>query len=612
MVDLPPQKTISYRENRSGLSDPVPVAGMIWRVLSLHYLVLLVVAVVETRVIWAPTLLSGHSAWHDLTRMVEFDAAVRAGNYFPAWSPDFYFGYGSPLFQFYSPLFYYLCEIPVLLGFDIPTAFKITQLLVLLGSGLTMYHLAAGHVSRWAACFGAVLYMIAPYRLVDLFVRHASAEHTAFLWLPLLTWGTERFVTQRSRSGLAAGILASAGLVLTHNVMALIGLPFCVAAGWWLGKRSLDWRVFLRAGCPAFFGIALTAFFWWPALSGRAFTHAEDSLTGGYYDYRQHFVGVGKFVDLSWGFGQSAAKHGEAMPLQVGLPNLICALGALSLLFTRGRTRWGVVGVAITVIALCLCLSISQPVWAALPLLKYVQFPWRFLGVAVFGTSICGAAVMDRLRAIYPRLELPIFLAGLITVMCAYFPYYSTARFMAAGRDQGMLIQATPDQVEAMAVTGALLPLGRIVMPATIRTADERGTSQDDFLPADVQEKPTAPASQFIRLSAGEVRHWERPAYNRYRATVVLPEAGRVELAQFWFPGWTASVDGKRTATRRSGAIATVCCNVPAGEHVVEFQYTALPQHRAGMMVSLLSLVSAATLLIRFQTIPQFRKEHAP
>ncbi|MFN2508175.1 MAG: integral membrane-like protein, partial [Chthoniobacterales bacterium] len=90
---------------------------------------------------WAPSLLWGHSAWYDLIRMVEFDAAIRAGYYLPSWSPDLYRGYGSPLFQFYSPLAYFITEIPVLAGFDIPTALKIANLLLLIGSGVAMYHL---------------------------------------------------------------------------------------------------------------------------------------------------------------------------------------------------------------------------------------------------------------------------------------------------------------------------------------------------------------------------------------------------------------------------------------------------------------------------------------
>jgi uncharacterized membrane protein len=52
----------------------------------------------------APALVAGHSAKLDLDQVVEFDATIRAGDFFPTWSPDLYSGYGSPIFQFYGPL----------------------------------------------------------------------------------------------------------------------------------------------------------------------------------------------------------------------------------------------------------------------------------------------------------------------------------------------------------------------------------------------------------------------------------------------------------------------------------------------------------------------------
>ena len=141
----------------------------------LHGFILLLAAVVATGSMWGPALLGGHSAWIDLIRMVEFDTAVRHGSLLPAWSPDLYYGYGSPLFQFYAPLCYYFTEIPVLAGCDYPTALKITQLAALFASGLAMYRLAVTYFSGWAACLGGVLYVVAPYRLVDIYVRHALA-----------------------------------------------------------------------------------------------------------------------------------------------------------------------------------------------------------------------------------------------------------------------------------------------------------------------------------------------------------------------------------------------------------------------------------------------------
>ena len=120
-------------------------------------------AAAVTKSMWeVPALLAGHSARKDLVRLVEFDAAFRAADFFPSWSPDLYSGYGSPIFQFYAPLSYYAAEVPVLMGLDYATALKLTQLLALFFSGLAMYRLASMDFPGWMACVGAIFYMSRP------------------------------------------------------------------------------------------------------------------------------------------------------------------------------------------------------------------------------------------------------------------------------------------------------------------------------------------------------------------------------------------------------------------------------------------------------------------
>ena len=133
-----------------------------WK-LVLHILILSLVAAAVTKSMWeVPALLAGHSARKDLVRLVEFDAAFRAADFFPSWSPDLYSGYGSPIFQYYAPLSYYAAEVPVLMGLDYATAFKLTQLLALFFSGLAMCRLASMDFPGWMACVAGSNATIAP------------------------------------------------------------------------------------------------------------------------------------------------------------------------------------------------------------------------------------------------------------------------------------------------------------------------------------------------------------------------------------------------------------------------------------------------------------------
>lgn len=560
----------------------------------LPWLAIVFVAAFVTQRLWEPGALAGHSAWYDLTRMAVLDSAIRAGDWFPTWTPELYFGYGSPLFQFYAPLSYYLAEIPVLLGTDCATGLKLASGLSLLASGFAMCAFARRHVSPLAASFAGILYMVAPYRFVDLYVRHALGEHCAFMWLPLIALGTERFVAERSRPGLLLAAAATACLILTHNIMAMIGLPVSVAAGWVLGARSVAILPLLRAGVPAAFGVSLATFFWWPALAGRASTCGLEELIDGFCDVNHNFVTVARLLSPAWGFGGSPPELPDPMSVQIGVLHIAAVVGALLVAVDwRGsgkasstRVRWIAVGVTTFAASAFLCLTHSAPIWNALPLLRYVQFPWRCLALVVFGAAMCGAVLVDRLGSHSPRREAVAFAVSVGVALVTYFPYFHEAWFLAVDTRLDQLSRLRTEWLRVGVESGRLAPIATMLTAETARSFGERATGVDDFLPRGVLQKPTAPPSEALIVTQGNILSQTRPAPNHYRAELSMPEPGTVELRQFWFPGWQARVDSSPVETVPVGPHALVSCAIPAGEHVVELFYTSMPQRRAGFLAS--------------------------
>jgi hypothetical protein len=66
-------------------------------------------------------------------------------------------------------------------------------------------------------------------------------------------------------------------------------------------------------------------------------------------------------------------------------------------------------------------------------------------------------------------------------------------------------------------------------------------------------------------------------------------QGGRLTLSEQFFPGWTAAIDGKSAELERwMGAFQAV--QVPAGEHIVEFQFRSA-RLVLGMWISLISLI---------------------
>ena len=65
-------------------------------------------------------------------------------------------------------------------------------------------------------------------------------------------------------------------------------------------------------------------------MSGRALTQAEQSLTGGYYDFHHHFVAAVRFVALDWKFGSSGPDAKERR----------CPCKSVCLICSRAWARW--------------------------------------------------------------------------------------------------------------------------------------------------------------------------------------------------------------------------------------------------------------------------------
>jgi hypothetical protein len=189
------------------------------------------------------------------------------------------------------------------------------------------------------------------------------------------------------------------------------------------------------------------------------------------------------------------------------------------------------------------------------------------------------------------------------------FPSYTAAEFLAADRSTGLIKPRTSDQTNAIEISHRLIRFDQLVTPETIRLADERGTSKDDFLPAGVQEKPTAPPANLIVTESGAVRRCQRIGFNEYHLTVDMRESGSMKLEQFWFPGWNAYVDGRNVPVKSCTNSAVVCCEVPAGNHDVKFKYDGLPEHRAGALVSLASILGLIVTLGFRTTQPSLEAE---
>lgn len=311
--------------------------------------------------------------WTHVARLVELDLAIKAGQIPPRWAPDFGWGYGMPLFHFYAPLPYYFAELFYLIKVPAVWAIKAVFAFNFIAGGYFMYLWAKEQWGKLGGLISAIAFVYLPYRAVQFYVRGALGELTAMTFIPLFF-----YAVQKKKIVLAA--LAWTGIFLSHNVIALFSLIFM--AGYFLFHIKY-WRQWLILSLLTF---GLSAFFLLPAFLEKDLT-IVNNLTGGYSNYKFHFIYLRQLWQRTWGYGGSIFGLEDNISFQLGWPQIFLFFPALW--FWRKSIY---VFIALS-LAIFMMTFHSQFIWDRVPILALAQFPWRLLAfaatfVAFFSGSI--------------------------------------------------------------------------------------------------------------------------------------------------------------------------------------------------------------------------------
>ncbi len=167
-----------------------------------------------------------------LYRLVELDHLIAQGVLFPRWAPDFVFGFGYPIFNFYAPLAYYLSAPLHWLGFTYADGATVFFVACTLLGGLSMFALAKALFAEnfSAGIVAASAYIYAPTHIYDNFYRSAWGTVLAFAIIPFALWAMLKWYQTGQQRFLPMLTVAVASLMLAHNVSALLALPMIVGA----------------------------------------------------------------------------------------------------------------------------------------------------------------------------------------------------------------------------------------------------------------------------------------------------------------------------------------------------------------------------------------------
>ncbi|MBN1659296.1 MAG: hypothetical protein JXA93_12905 [Anaerolineae bacterium] len=549
-----------------------------------------------------------HDGILHLHRVAALDRAVRAGVLYPRWFPEFAFGYGHPVLNFYGPVSYYWALPFTLLGLDPVTATKLVLASGLVTSVLAMYLFARCHLRHGPALVAAVVYAYLPYHLVDLYVRGALAEFLAFVWFPLVLWAFHRLLDAGRQDmpplallpRLALAAFALLGLVATHSLSAFVFAP--VLAGylfvvWWAVRDQraagqAAGRAVGRVAMALGLGVAISAFYWLPVLLESHYVGLGHGTSSG---YRDHLFALGRLVSTRAAYDYTLLPE-KPVTFALGWAQASILVAGLLLVpvYRRRRPLLALFLLVGLVAAFMLTLE-SRPVWQLFERgLAFLQYPWRFHALGALAAALVAGILIEAALTWSPRLAALLGTALLIVVAVTALwslpvqrtdPDVSVAAMWSADRKFG--------QVGAT-WTGEYLPVWVEEERWAISHPVQGPQAEGSLVPA------ATPGSQQL-LSVG---------HTRYRLAVDVAAPTTIIVHQFYYPGWSAEWQGQTIAARPAGRLGLVAFDLPAGSGHLVARLALTPAQLWGTLISLATALALAVGLIAGLQSPASTRYH--
>lgn len=579
----------------------------------------------------APQWKYGYSCGHDfdfhLVSWFEALTSWRHGLLYPHWAVSPNYSAGEPRFVFYPPITWMLgAALHLLTGWGyVPI---VLAYLMLAGTGLATRALARELLNDGAATLAGCVAIFSGYALFTAYERSAFGELTGGFWIPLLLLFVLRDRNpagrpfKRALDGSALPLAFVVGGIWLSNVpLGVIACYLLAAVAVALALIRRSWAPAIRAALGATLGLGLACFFLIPAIWEQKWV-----------DITQAINDPATRIESSWLFARHADPNLELHDT-VLLRISIIAASMMAVLFAcaaivwlrhqrrnreqsqvRAETRdpmpghvnarreWWILLAAIPAAILLLQFPASEFVWNALPKLRFLQFPWRWMVAVEAPMGIFFAAALW-----------PVRLRWRVCVSCVCAVLFAGAtlialRFFLTGCEPEDSISAMlvtyaagmgfdgDDEYEPPNADDSLVPTG---LPGACLVDDpkaELATPSPDTNPTWDAEQKTCAATFPTRWAQAE----------NLRMKAQMPQAGYLVLRLRTYPAWRVTVNGTTTQQFDKRDDGLMAIAVPKGSVDVDIRWINTGDAIAGRWLSGITLLLVAMLgWVEFTRLPR-------
>lgn len=524
--------------------------------------------------LFRPFFYTSHDGPHQVVRLYYFDKTIREGQVPPRWVGELLNGFGYPLFNFSYHFPWFIAEPFVMVGFSIFEAIKITFLIGFILSGLTMYIFQKELFGRLGAFVGTIIYLYAPYRFSNIFVRAAIGDATTFIFPPLLFLSLYKLKSEEKINWvwIAIGAIALTGILLSH---AMVFLFFFISVIAYIAYFLFFIRQKKRFLANSFFvfalGFGLSAYYFFPSLIERGYTKFGEIMSSAYLG--NTFLDIKKLLYSGWGYGTVDAKEG-AMSLQLGIAQWIVIGLVVFIIFLemiRKKINQEIffyfVLFWLTIFAM---LPFSLPLWKIITKFAFVDFTWRVLAVTIFSVSVLAGFLISNIKFRY--------FVGFFIIFLAFYSNRNHLRI---------------NQI--------------LDWPLSFYLQLEKTTNSfDEYTPKWIDKRLIAevkPKVEFLENDGSAEINILKNKSNLLEFSLYSPKEGKVRVNTIYYPGWKMWIDGKENKIDYSNGLVEFAMDKGRKKVVLYFLETPFR-----LISNMISLISFNILLFLF--FVRFKEKH--
>lgn len=411
----------------------------------IEYIILIIVVLIISLPLFKTGFIDTHDGHYHIMRIFGTIAGTEDGQFLPEVVMQWGNGFGFSWNLFYPPLVTYIGALFKLILPTYTIAMKAVLVLLTLISAIGMYKLMIEITGKKKiSLLTAIIYITAPYRITDIYVRLAIGEVLTFAFMPILFQGLYNLFNKDGKKDYLV-IIGAVGIMLSHNISTLLIAIISIIYVLVNITKLKDKKVLIKLFIDAIFILTIVAFFYGPLLESKmsadyaafedGFMMTRDGLVKQVVHIRQLFDNSFK-PGRSFELGDPNDVKNElsfAIGLQIIIPLLFVpfVLKKMKKETKKHYLYFLILGLG------CVFATTGLFPWKYVPdVFVMIQVPWRLLMPATFLLTIAAGMTIDYE---FEDIKSKYIAIAILSILIYIMPYFFNLQYVQTFDENAMI-----------------------------------------------------------------------------------------------------------------------------------------------------------------------------